>query len=241
MNERIDQFGPNLLLLSLQRALLLEVFPALRSLTVEWTTSTITTYAYIDGPISDDDWNSISVVDGEVIGDIPYPYEVYVDFKTIRHDAPEPIDDGRVCVFHRREPNFSQIRETLVERIRDAAEEGVSYDNPRLKRRVEVLLAFQRALLGEVFPALRELSAEWSDDEVGFTAYIDGTPLEEDVESIRRIRKNLESEFGEHTTVSSEITRCDEPTLIKNIRVPTTNETQTVYAKRTPSILDPYH
>jgi hypothetical protein len=50
--------------------------------------------------------------------------------------------------------------------------------NERQIERTMVLLSIQRALLGEVFPALRAVSVEWADRSVKFVAFVDG-PLEE--------------------------------------------------------------
>jgi len=88
-------------LLSLQRALLGEVFPALRALTVDWSDIAINFYAYIDGPLTEADAESLSCISAEVAADF-WP-GVEVDYETVQLDFPTRIVDERTRVFHRRE------------------------------------------------------------------------------------------------------------------------------------------
>jgi hypothetical protein len=48
-----------LVLLSLQRAMLGEVFPSLRRITVEWSDHMVKFVTYVDGPLQDDDEESL--------------------------------------------------------------------------------------------------------------------------------------------------------------------------------------
>lgn len=88
-------------LLSVQRALVGEVFPALRAVTVEWRPDMVKFWAYVDGVLRDEDNESLSVVSAEIAAD--FGPEVEIDYEVVRRDAPMAIDDGRVCVFRRRE------------------------------------------------------------------------------------------------------------------------------------------
>lgn len=88
-------------LLSLQRALLGEVFPALRAVTVEWSESAVKFVAYVDGELEDADSDSLSAVAAEVSAD--FPPSVEVDYEVVRRDGPAPIQDSRLRVFRRRE------------------------------------------------------------------------------------------------------------------------------------------
>jgi hypothetical protein len=88
-------------LLSIQRALLGEVFPALRAVTIEWQPDLVKFYAYVDGAISDEDAESMSCVSAEVAAD--FSASADVDHEVIRLDAPRPIGDARTWVFKRRE------------------------------------------------------------------------------------------------------------------------------------------
>ncbi len=87
---------------SIQRALLGEVFPTLRALTIEWRHDLVKFYAYVDGPLADHDLESLSCVSAEVAAD--FGPEIEIDYEVIRLDAPQPIADARVWVYNRREP-----------------------------------------------------------------------------------------------------------------------------------------
>ena len=90
-----------LVLLSLQRALLGEVFPALRAVTVEWSDRVVKFWAYVDGPIADEDLESLSVISAEVAAD--FWSGVDIDYEVVRLDSPQPIEDSRTRVFRRKE------------------------------------------------------------------------------------------------------------------------------------------
>lgn len=90
-----------LVLLSLQRALLGEVFPALRVLTVDWSDAAVKFWAYVDGALRSEDAESLSCVSAAVAADF-WP-GVDIDYEIVRCDSPSPIRDARTRVFARRE------------------------------------------------------------------------------------------------------------------------------------------
>lgn len=90
-----------LVLLSLQRALLGEVFPSLRAVTVEWSDSVVKFFAYVDGPLAEEDAESLSCVSAEVAAD--FWSGVAIEYEVIRADLPTRVEDARTRVFHRRE------------------------------------------------------------------------------------------------------------------------------------------
>ncbi len=89
------------LLLSIQRALLGEVPPTLRGVTVGWQDYVIQLRFYLDGPISEEDRGSMSCVATEVIADFPAPW--MIDEEILRRDAPEPLECLEAWAYHRRE------------------------------------------------------------------------------------------------------------------------------------------
>lgn len=91
----------SLVLLSLQRAMLGEVFPSLRAITVEWSDTVVKFFAYIDGPLADEDAESLSCISAEVAADF-WP-GVEIDYETVEIDFPKKIVDTRTRIFHRRE------------------------------------------------------------------------------------------------------------------------------------------
>lgn len=88
-------------LLSFQRALLGNVHHSLRGITVTWDHGTIYGIAYIDGPVTDEVRDAISLVETEVLADFPPEYEVKID--VIRLDAPSPLTSLKEWVYLRME------------------------------------------------------------------------------------------------------------------------------------------
>jgi hypothetical protein len=88
-------------LLSLQRAMLGEVFPALRAVSVDWSDRMVKFFAYVDGPLADEDAESLSCISAEVAAD--FWSGVDIDYEVVQVDAPNRIVDERTRVFHRRE------------------------------------------------------------------------------------------------------------------------------------------
>lgn len=89
-------------LLSLQRALLGEVFPSLRAVTAEWVPERVQFWAYVDGEPRHEDIEALSCVSAEVAAD--FEPGVEVDHHVVRKDAPAPIEDLRTYVYRRQEP-----------------------------------------------------------------------------------------------------------------------------------------
>jgi hypothetical protein len=87
--------------LSLQRALLGEVFPALRAVVFSMSYLILDIRFYSDGAISPEDEESVSYVESEVLAD--YEEDYTITARCLRLDSPSPIDDGGVWVFKRRE------------------------------------------------------------------------------------------------------------------------------------------
>lgn len=87
--------------LSLQRALLGEVSPQLRAVVFSIIDRTIDVRFYFDGVISENDKESASCVETEILAD--YDPEDSVTVRCIRLDFPDPINDGGTWVYQRRE------------------------------------------------------------------------------------------------------------------------------------------
>jgi hypothetical protein len=100
MTEKKIDIRPRILL-SVQRALLGEVFPAVRGVTVGWDHSTIRIVCYIDGPVEPMDQERLSCVESEVIADFSEDYEVRLD--TVRCDEPANMTPLQAWAYRRRE------------------------------------------------------------------------------------------------------------------------------------------
>lgn len=90
-------------LLSIQKALLGEIPPSLRAVTVSWNETDLKFFCYFDGPISEEDKESMSCVETELIADLPEDNNISYD--VIRIDAPQRIEAEGVWVYARREPD----------------------------------------------------------------------------------------------------------------------------------------
>ena len=100
MTETMSGIRPRVLL-SVQRALLGEVFPALRGVGVGWDDRTIRIVCYIDGPASPTDQDGLSGVESEVMADFSEDYEVRLD--TVRCDEPAEMSPLQAWAYLRRE------------------------------------------------------------------------------------------------------------------------------------------
>jgi hypothetical protein len=89
------------ILLSVQRALLGEVFPALRAVSVAFTETSLDLRFYVDGPADELDRESISIVETEVLADFDLGFRVHATVIELRQPALVPNDGERV--FMRRE------------------------------------------------------------------------------------------------------------------------------------------
>lgn len=88
-------------LLSLQRALLGEVFERLIAVCVDWHDHHITIYAYVDGDPTDDELESLSCVETEVIAD--FSKHVTIEHEVQRLDSPRRPPDHTAYVYLRKE------------------------------------------------------------------------------------------------------------------------------------------
>lgn len=90
-------------LLALQQALLGEVPNTLRAVTAVVGHRCVSVDAYFHGPISDDDLESMSLVETELVADLPEEMEIVVNSVRLDHPALIPKEDGRIWVFLRKE------------------------------------------------------------------------------------------------------------------------------------------
>ncbi len=93
-------------LLSVQRALVGEIIPAFRLISVEYSEAEIKIWVYHDGKINVDEIEKFdSSVITEVVADFPYPNnsDPKVDFEFVRLDYPEKINPKGIPVYGRQE------------------------------------------------------------------------------------------------------------------------------------------
>lgn len=105
----------------------------------------------------------------------------------------------------------------IAKMLRDERERGMPLvldTSVAFTRRVDVALSLQRALLGEVFPALRAVTASASANLVSFRAYIDGEPHPDDLESLSCVSAEFAADFESGVYVDYEVLRVDAPARI---------------------------
>ena len=77
-----------------------------------------------------------------------------------------------------------------------------------MAERANVLLAAQRALLGEVPGVLRAVTLGWSANEIQLRAIFDGEVNEDTRESMECVGSEVIASFPDHT-IEVEVVRCD--------------------------------
>jgi hypothetical protein len=84
--------------------------------------------------------------------------------------------------------------------------------NPtELVRRATVLLAFQHAMVGKVFPSLRGLTVEWPQRAIHAIAYVAGPPSPQELNGLACIQSELEAQFAPYMGVRIDVVRSVPP------------------------------
>jgi len=94
----------NAVLVALQQALLGEISDKLRAVTVSYDEESIHFVCYFDGEIQEDDWESMSCVETELLAQFPDTHQITREL--VRCDCPVPIPKDRIFVFWRKEPGM---------------------------------------------------------------------------------------------------------------------------------------
>ena len=181
------------------------VFPDLRLVSIRWTEQTAELSFYVNGPISDDDYESLNLIDTYFSVYFSSEEMTWLDFNVIRIDYPQPISsyDGE-CVFARKElpPLTHPARGVLIEKD--------------IERRDKVLIAMQRAMVNYIFPQIRTVNIRWDDNSAEITFCVDGEISESDRESLDLIRMFFCMQFPKEEMEKCEtnIIRIDFPAKI---------------------------
>jgi len=85
--------------------------------------------------------------------------------------------------------------------------------------RTSVLLGFQRALLGNVPPSLRGLTAEWDAVSIRGIAYFDGPVSQVDQDCIGDIEAEVLADLAPGRTIRLEVQRLDAPGRMPCLKV----------------------
>jgi hypothetical protein len=202
MNDELDPNGIDFLL-SFLFAAKGYIFPRLRLASMEWNRYSVDAYFYIDGQLSEDDEESLSLI-GTYFGvdlgpEGPTSYSEHI----IRVDSPQPISFQGQCVYARREgsPIGKIVRGIITERW--------------LSRFDKVCIAIQRAMVGNIFPQLRYVFMNWTEETALLYFEVHGEISEEDRTSIELISNFFRLQFPkeEMRSCDVEVARVDFPKL----------------------------
>ena len=87
--------------------------------------------------------------------------------------------------------------------------------------RTRVLASVRRALQGETFPALRDVTAVWGPTFVTLRAYVDGPLSDDDAEALSRVHTEVIADYPPEITVT-----------VETLRGPIEGKALEVYARR---------
>ena len=180
------------LLLSTQRALSWNVFPSLRAVCVESSENSFYVGFYCDGAITDDEIEHCEDSLDDIFSDFSYliENEVGMVFETpiIRIDSPNPISLKGDWVYYRHE----------IPSLKFKPFDLIGLQRSSLTNRVKLFLSTIYGLLGNVFPALRAICGESSEQHIYLCFYYDGEISHEDqklcenaIDSIKACWENL--------------------------------------------------
>ena len=201
--------------LDMYMAMWLEISAPLRAIFVSYGEADIHFDCYFDGEVSDDDLESMSCIETELIA---RDDERRNSFTVHQIDYPDPIPQQGICVFARREKdtglmgfkNFQTTRFLPVKR----RDEGVK-------------IAVHEALIGNIGPRLRRLYILYGDTSIHLDCYFDGQVSDEDRDSMASAEMKLSAMFPDNHRSSHTIHRRDYPEPHPKIRI-------CVFARREP-------
>jgi hypothetical protein len=191
--EKAD-FDLNYLLLSAQTALLSEVVPQIRAVSIDFdeTKNEIILHFYYDCEVDDKLFDLASCVSAEIETNPEYPF-----FCSLNEDIalslplPQEIPNQGNLIYLRKEPSFPKFTKKM--------------NSERLKTEtpiVALLLVTQEALLGKVTPALQRVSVDINDEEKGLYFYFEyDSPIsDEDRNLADCVVKEASASFPEYSS-----------------------------------------
>lgn len=200
-NDPIDRSG---LILSLKRALCQEVFPQLRSAQIRYDEQFVYLYFFYDGEITDDDYESMSCAETESSVDF-LSHRFITEYTRLDYESPIPLRGD--VVYLRKEPYHSG--QLIKENIEYPNESNSSFD-AKIQLRIKIVLSFLHALLGEITFNLRDVTADWNEDNIYGYFYYHGEISEDDHQIAKRVMKDIHKKFPTYKC-NAKVIRCDSP------------------------------
>lgn len=202
MNDELDPSGVDFLT-SFLFAAKGYVFPKLRLVSMGWNRHSVEVFFYVDGQISEDDEESLKLIDTYFDPELdPSTFEGFLEH-VVRTDYPEPISFQGRCVYARREdPPIGKIARGII-------------TEHWLSRFDKVCIAIQRAMVGNIFPQLRYVFMNWTEETALLYFEVHGEISEEDRTSIELISNFFRLQFPkeEMRSCDVEVARVDFPKL----------------------------
>lgn len=194
----------NRLIMSLQRALGQEIFPQLRSAQIRHDEQFIYLYFFYDGEITYDDYESMSCVETETSADF-ISYRFVTEYTRLDYESPIPLRGD--VVYLRKEPyHINQLTKENIE-FPNTPNPDLSVE---IQLRVQIILAFLHALLGEITFNLRDVTTDWNENNIYGYFYYDGEISESDYQITENVMQNIHRRFP-HCKCIAKVIRCDYP------------------------------
>jgi len=193
-------------------AMYLEISAPLRAIFVSYGEANIHFDSYFDGEVSDEDRESMSCIETELIA---MDDERRNSYTVHRRDYPEPLPKGNLCVYARREATggLNGDVSAVLERLAVA----IKVKNDReIQRGETVRIAIQEALIGKVSARLRKLLADFGKTNLHLDCYFDGAVSDEDRESMACVEAELTAAFPNNHRITHTVQRVDYPELVPN-------------------------
>ena len=182
-NKRYDPIDRVGAILSMNRALWVEVSPLLRAALISWNDEEIHLFFYYDGEISEKDNESAECAATEVIAGYP---EYALEIDILRWDTPKPIPQTGELVYYRREKSELLLP---IPQIKDFIDQPLN---------IRIVLSAIFALINEVSPALRRTEVSLGENSILICFYYDGSISEEDAKSVENVRSKISRDFPSH-------------------------------------------
>ena len=188
-----------------------EISPPLRAVFVSYGQANIHFDGYFDGEVSDDDRDSMSSVETELIaGHSP----IHRITHTVRRiDCPQPLPREGFCAYARREPGERLKGDVaaVLERVAGSIE---VMNGREIQRSATVRIAIQEAVIGGIGPQFRELGVLFGDTSIHLDCYFDGEISDEDRDSMARVKVELATAFPNNHRITHAVHRIDYPNHI---------------------------
>jgi hypothetical protein len=166
------------ILLGFQHGATEYIFPRLRLVSITLDEHPQTVF-YVDGELSEDDQESLSLIE-------TYAWTDFIEGMAegssdiIRVDYPNPIPDflGE-CVYARKEPRPEGPTEFPV------------LDDASMKKDDKILIAMQRAVINRIFPQIRDIIVSCKSEIAQILVRVDGEIAQEDRATLEKLRKSF--------------------------------------------------